>query len=171
MLDPEMSDQELRLHMGEMTAQECRTARAAIRWANTRALESIDEHLSSKVVICSLATQNMKQLHSSMNYARQQLALAQSDATMYKNQLRLVQAKASRVKEQYRELKNLQPIAALMVSLLLSMRGKEDHDIKFVVARYNQWRDGFHALCGAQKNGTTTVECIHDKKRDPSKNI
>lgn len=34
MLDPDMPAQELRLHMGEMTAQEVRTARAAIRWAN-----------------------------------------------------------------------------------------------------------------------------------------
>jgi hypothetical protein len=35
-LDPDMPAQQLRLHMGEMTAQEMRTARAAIRWANTR---------------------------------------------------------------------------------------------------------------------------------------
>jgi hypothetical protein len=34
MLDPDMPAQELRLHMGELTAQEERTARAAIRWAN-----------------------------------------------------------------------------------------------------------------------------------------
>lgn len=37
LLDPDMPAQQLRLHMGEMTAQEMRTARAAIRWANTRA--------------------------------------------------------------------------------------------------------------------------------------
>jgi hypothetical protein len=36
LLDPDMPTQELKLHMGEMTAQEERTARAAIRWANTR---------------------------------------------------------------------------------------------------------------------------------------
>ena len=36
-LDPDMPAQELRLHMGEMTAQEERTARAAIRWANSAA--------------------------------------------------------------------------------------------------------------------------------------
>lgn len=36
LLDPDMPARELRLHMGEMTAQEERTARAAIRWANTR---------------------------------------------------------------------------------------------------------------------------------------
>lgn len=34
MLDPNMSAEQLRLHMGEMTAQEVRTARAAIKWAN-----------------------------------------------------------------------------------------------------------------------------------------
>lgn len=41
MLDPDMPAQELRLHMGEMTAQEMRTARAAIRWANSKARESV----------------------------------------------------------------------------------------------------------------------------------
>lgn len=35
MLNPDMSDQELRLHMGELTANEIRVARAAIRWANS----------------------------------------------------------------------------------------------------------------------------------------
>jgi len=39
-LDPDMPEQALRLHMGEMTAQEVRTARAAIRWANTHAANS-----------------------------------------------------------------------------------------------------------------------------------
>ncbi len=34
-LDPEMPAQELRLHMGEITASEMRVARAAIRWANS----------------------------------------------------------------------------------------------------------------------------------------
>lgn len=33
-LDPDMPASEIRLHMGEMSAQEMRTARAAIRWAN-----------------------------------------------------------------------------------------------------------------------------------------
>ena len=37
MIDPDMPSQELRLHMGELTAQEERTARAAIRWANSQA--------------------------------------------------------------------------------------------------------------------------------------
>jgi hypothetical protein len=36
LLDPEMSASNLRLHMGELTAQEIRTARAAIAWANSR---------------------------------------------------------------------------------------------------------------------------------------
>lgn len=35
-LNPDMPAQELRLHMGELSAQEMRTARAAIRWANTK---------------------------------------------------------------------------------------------------------------------------------------
>ncbi len=35
LLDPNMPEQELRLHMGELTCQEERTARAAIRWANS----------------------------------------------------------------------------------------------------------------------------------------
>lgn len=34
-LDPNMPAQELRLHMGELTASEVRTARAAIAWANS----------------------------------------------------------------------------------------------------------------------------------------
>lgn len=38
MLDPEMPDQELRLHMGELSAAEVRVARAAIRWANSQIL-------------------------------------------------------------------------------------------------------------------------------------
>ena len=38
LLDPEMPAAVMRLHMGEMTPQEMRTARAAIRWANTRLL-------------------------------------------------------------------------------------------------------------------------------------
>lgn len=43
LLDPDMPAQEMRLHMGEMTAQEMRTARAAIRWANTRQAERAGE--------------------------------------------------------------------------------------------------------------------------------
>ncbi len=35
LIDPDMPSQELRLHMGELTAQEERSARAAIRWANS----------------------------------------------------------------------------------------------------------------------------------------
>lgn len=35
LLNPDMSADTLRLHMGELTAQEIKTARAAIRWANT----------------------------------------------------------------------------------------------------------------------------------------
>lgn len=37
-LDPDMPAAVMRLYMGEMTAEEIRTARAAIRWANTRLL-------------------------------------------------------------------------------------------------------------------------------------
>lgn len=36
LLDPDMPTQQLRLHMGELTASEVRVARAAIRWANSR---------------------------------------------------------------------------------------------------------------------------------------
>lgn len=39
LLDPDMPDQELRLHMGELTADEMLVARAAIRWANSKAEE------------------------------------------------------------------------------------------------------------------------------------
>lgn len=39
LLNPDMPAEEMRLHMGEMTAQEVRTARAAIRWANTRIIQ------------------------------------------------------------------------------------------------------------------------------------
>ena len=35
-LDPDMPAQAIKLHMGEMSAAEQRTARAAIRWANSR---------------------------------------------------------------------------------------------------------------------------------------
>jgi len=38
LLDPNMKADSLRLHMGEMTAQEVRTARAAIAWANNKAM-------------------------------------------------------------------------------------------------------------------------------------
>lgn len=44
MLDPDMPRQELLFHTGEMTAQEIRTARAAIRWANS-AINPIIEKL------------------------------------------------------------------------------------------------------------------------------
>jgi hypothetical protein len=37
MLNPDMPVQELKLHMGELTPEEERTARAAIRWANSQA--------------------------------------------------------------------------------------------------------------------------------------
>lgn len=36
MIDPDMSDQQIRLHGGEMTAQEVRTARAFMRLANSK---------------------------------------------------------------------------------------------------------------------------------------
>lgn len=36
MLNPNMPAQELRLHMGELTASEIRVARAAIAWANSK---------------------------------------------------------------------------------------------------------------------------------------
>lgn len=39
LLDPEMPTQLLRLHMGELSTDETLVARAAIEWANTRALK------------------------------------------------------------------------------------------------------------------------------------
>ncbi len=41
-LDPDMPVAELRLHMGELTADEVRVARAAIAWANTRAAAALE---------------------------------------------------------------------------------------------------------------------------------
>lgn len=43
LLNPDMPAQELRLHMGELTADELLVARAAIRWANFQADKSINE--------------------------------------------------------------------------------------------------------------------------------
>ena len=48
MLDTDMPAQALRLHMGEMTAQEERTARAAIRWANAVAAAEIERLRADK---------------------------------------------------------------------------------------------------------------------------
>lgn len=36
LLNPDMTDQCIRLHMGELTSDEILVARAAIRWANER---------------------------------------------------------------------------------------------------------------------------------------
>lgn len=43
LLDPKMPAQELRLHMGELTSDEMRVARAAIEWANARATPEPDK--------------------------------------------------------------------------------------------------------------------------------
>jgi hypothetical protein len=43
LLNPDMPSQQIRLHMGEMTAQEERTARAAIAWANKTVLAAIEK--------------------------------------------------------------------------------------------------------------------------------
>jgi hypothetical protein len=40
LVDPEMPEQEPKLHMGELTAQEVRTARAAIQWASSQRPET-----------------------------------------------------------------------------------------------------------------------------------
>ena len=45
MVDPDMRAATMRLHMGEMNADEVRTARAAIRWANSRKLITMQETL------------------------------------------------------------------------------------------------------------------------------
>ncbi len=41
MLNPDMPTPDLLLHMGELTAQEQRTARSAIRWANAMAFSNV----------------------------------------------------------------------------------------------------------------------------------
>jgi hypothetical protein len=41
LLNPDMPAQSLRLHMGDMTPDEMRTARAAIRWANAVARDAM----------------------------------------------------------------------------------------------------------------------------------
>ena len=46
LLDPEMPTQQLRLHMGELTSNELRVARAAIAWASTRS-RPVDAALKS----------------------------------------------------------------------------------------------------------------------------
>lgn len=43
LVDPDMPEQQLRLHLGELSAGEVRTARAAIRWAN-----SVRQHMEAK---------------------------------------------------------------------------------------------------------------------------
>lgn len=42
MLDNDMKNDELRLRMGELTAEECRVAKAAIKWANRIAADEIE---------------------------------------------------------------------------------------------------------------------------------
>lgn len=49
LLDPDMPQQELLLHMGEMSAGEIRTARAAIRWANSYAGGQPDRPITEEV--------------------------------------------------------------------------------------------------------------------------
>ncbi|MBB3997259.1 hypothetical protein [Aureimonas pseudogalii] len=51
--DPDMPAKQLRLHMGEMTAQEMRTARAAIRWANSAAQARIEAVRRGTVEECA----------------------------------------------------------------------------------------------------------------------
>lgn len=46
-----MSNDELRLHMGELTAEECNVARAAIGWSNRSIMSKILE-IESKYNIC-----------------------------------------------------------------------------------------------------------------------
>jgi hypothetical protein len=44
LLDPDMPDQTLRLHMGELNADEMLVARAAIRWANDTFKEAAERY-------------------------------------------------------------------------------------------------------------------------------
>lgn len=50
LLNPDMPSQELRLHMSEMTADEMRVARAAIRWANSAACARLSDPALVEVV-------------------------------------------------------------------------------------------------------------------------
>lgn len=59
-LNPDMPAQELRLHMGEMTSQEERTARAAIRWANSQRAAGLDEitiERNDVILLCNALTE------------------------------------------------------------------------------------------------------------------
>lgn len=49
MLDPDMPAQELRLHMGELTASELRVARRAIRWANSAIMDDWRFQVAQKI--------------------------------------------------------------------------------------------------------------------------
>lgn len=50
LLDPDMPEQELKLHMGELTEDEVLVARAAIRWTNEHMLipSTYPENMSKK---------------------------------------------------------------------------------------------------------------------------
>jgi len=61
LLDPEMPTQQLRLHMGELTSNELRVARAAIAWANTRS-RPVDAALKSPPECEIEETQEQKRL-------------------------------------------------------------------------------------------------------------
>jgi hypothetical protein len=43
LLNPDMPSEQIKLHMGEMSAQDIRNVRAAIRWANEKAAARIRE--------------------------------------------------------------------------------------------------------------------------------
>ena len=55
LLDPDMPEQELRLHMGELTASEVLVASAAIAWANTRA-----DHIAEPSKMVEVDIEKMK---------------------------------------------------------------------------------------------------------------
>lgn len=67
MLDPDMPTQELLLHMGELTANEIRVARAAIRWANSQA---IDENTKQCKALHQIAGQHFNNLTEASRFAR-----------------------------------------------------------------------------------------------------
>ena len=50
----DMPAQELRLHLGEMTAQEERTARAAIGWANAQLWDTIESLRRERIATAAL---------------------------------------------------------------------------------------------------------------------
>lgn len=80
-LNPDMPMQELLLHMGELTAGEIRTARAAIRWANSQCAKGcgdtpiLDERLESviRTLVNGISVQSLEAKHGNLCEALEKL--------------------------------------------------------------------------------------------------